>query len=266
MTDSPSDDSRLRATETQMRHALGLHGGPPTRTTTSGSQPQRRRFVRDGEVPVTVIRREHQPDREAGTNQLDAARQAVQSEAGVRERAERSLNDAQTTIRDLQTKLAHERMAKDEMLDSVRRLETEKRATAHAQETAEVEMGAERLARRNAQFALTEVLEARQEADGRLGKVIARQQVHRPPEAPHGLTDAARTTETVLAGPDREAKPDATDTARPTVPAIVRKRGIGAKARDTSTAKLYREQPASDEKPESDIVEWWEPGWRDRHG
>ena len=56
-----------------MRHALGLRGNTPSRSTAdhpvtsaNGSQPQRRRFVRDGEVPITVIRRDHQLDGEPG--------------------------------------------------------------------------------------------------------------------------------------------------------------------------------------------------------
>ncbi len=114
-----------------MRHALGLRGNTAPRSTsdhpltsTNGSQPPRRRFVRDGEVPVTVIRRDHQTDVEPGTNQLDAARQAIRSEAMSRERAERSLDEAEVTIRDLQTKLAHERLAKTEALETAQRAKT----------------------------------------------------------------------------------------------------------------------------------------------
>ena len=179
MTDFPSDDAHLRATETQMRHVLGLHGGAPTRSTTSGSQPQRRRFVRDGEVPVTVIRRDHQPDSEHGANQLDAARQSLRSEAAAREHAERSLTDAQVLIRDLQTKLAHERLAKDEALEAVQRAETDAQAGVQAQETAAAELAAERLARRNAEDALAETLEARQKAEQRL-RDIAVQEMRKP--------------------------------------------------------------------------------------
>jgi hypothetical protein len=264
MTDFPSDDARLRATETQMRHALGLHGGAPTRSSAGGSQPQRRRFVRDGEVPVTIIHGGHHPDGEAGTNQLDAARQAVRCEAAARERAQRLLEEAQATIRDLQTKLGHERLAKDEALETVLRLETETRVAEQAQQAAEPELVAERLARRNAEDALAEALGASQEADGRLGQVIARQQVQNPPQAPHGLTDATRTKQTVPASLDMGAEPDANDTARPTIPVRVRKRRIGAGATDTSTAKSDRGQPASDGKHDPDIVEWWEPGWQER--
>jgi hypothetical protein len=92
-----------------MRHALGLHEDTPPRSSNSGSQPQRRRFARDGEVPVTLIHRDHQPDGEHGTNQLQAARRAIRTQAAARDRAERMLADAQTTIRDLQMQLVHER-------------------------------------------------------------------------------------------------------------------------------------------------------------
>src|ERR1700733_11851737 len=97
MNDSPPDDSRLRSTEVRMRHALGLHGDIPGRSTTdhpkitaNGSHPTRRRFVRDGEVPVTVIHRHPNADAES-TNQLDAARQALRSQATARGHAERLL-------------------------------------------------------------------------------------------------------------------------------------------------------------------------------
>jgi hypothetical protein len=115
----------------------------------------------------------HHADGEVGTNQLDAARQAVRSEAAARERTQRLLEEEQATIRDLQTKLGHERLAKDEALETVRQLETETRVFAHNQETAEVELAAERLARHNAEVALAEALEAGMEADGRLRQVIA---------------------------------------------------------------------------------------------
>jgi hypothetical protein len=151
MTDSPQDDARLRATETQMHRALGMRGNTPSRSTsdrpmtsTSGSQPPRRRFVRDGEVPVTVIRRDHQPDGEPGTNQLDAARQGIRSQAMARERAARSLEEAQITIRELQTKLAHERLAKDEALEAAQRAETEKQTAQQTLQTLQTELMAER--------------------------------------------------------------------------------------------------------------------------
>jgi hypothetical protein len=97
-------------------------------------------------VPVNVIRRDHQPDGEHAVNQLDPARQIVRAEATAKERAQRLLEGTQAMIRDLQTKLGHEHLAKDEALETVRRLETEARVAAHTQETVEAELAAERLA------------------------------------------------------------------------------------------------------------------------
>ena len=96
MTQSLLDDARLRATEAQMRRALGLAASTQARSapihTTSatyGSHRQRRRFVRDGDVPVLFIRRNRQPDRETGTNKRDAARQAMQFHAATGELSDR---------------------------------------------------------------------------------------------------------------------------------------------------------------------------------
>jgi hypothetical protein len=213
MTDSPSDDSRLRATETQMRHALGLDGRAPTRSSAIGPQPQRRRFVRDGEVPVTVLRGVHQPDGEHGANQLDAAQQAMRSEATAKERAERLLAEAQAVIRDVQTKLGHEHLAKNEVLETVRRLETETQVAVHALETAEAELAAERLARHNAEDALAEALEAGMEAERRLRDVIAFREAEMRFEPQHGPPVATRTKQTMPASLTTGAARQANDTA-----------------------------------------------------
>jgi hypothetical protein len=96
MSESLHDDARLRATETQMRRALGLAADTQVRSTpthstdvTYGSHRQRHRFIRDGEVPVTFIRRSRYPVSEPGTNQLDAARQAVRFPAVAGEHSKR---------------------------------------------------------------------------------------------------------------------------------------------------------------------------------
>ena len=79
MTDAPPDVP-LRATELQMRRALGLdRKAPPASQPTHSSTPsnglhQRRHFVRDGEVPTTVIH----SDRGSRLQQLEAMRQALQ--------------------------------------------------------------------------------------------------------------------------------------------------------------------------------------------
>ena len=141
-----------------------------------------------------------------GNNQLDVARQAIRAEAAARERAERSLNEARITIRDLQTKVAHERLAKDEALEIVRRLETEARAAVQALQSAEAELAATRLARQNAEDALAEALEARQETEGRLRAMIAAQQARTPPTEPfngHGRPKATGIKPKAPAAQDR---------------------------------------------------------------
>jgi len=88
MSDTSNDN--LRETETQMRRVLGLNHQPtpghepPPRTTTGvgAAHPHRRRFVRDGDVPVTVVHREH--DQGAGTNKLDAAQEALHEQMAAR--------------------------------------------------------------------------------------------------------------------------------------------------------------------------------------
>jgi hypothetical protein len=142
MTDSLSDDARLRAAEAQMRRALGLHNASPTQdrpvpspAALGASSPQRRRFVRDGEVPVSVIRR-------------DATRQALREQIEARERAEHLFQEAQATIHDLQTKLAHERLARDE---AIQRVESEKQAVEQALQRVQAELAIERDCRQKAE-------------------------------------------------------------------------------------------------------------------
>jgi hypothetical protein len=164
MNTDMAEDPRLRATEEQMRRALGLHDAAAPRQSfvqapapSPGTHRPPRRFARDGDVPVTVVGREHRPDDASGVNQLQAARQAIRTQAVARERAERELADAQTSVRDLQTKLAHERMARDEAL---RHAEDEKRALREALDAAQADLATERDARRRAEQRLAEAVEA----------------------------------------------------------------------------------------------------------
>ena len=74
-------------------------------------------------MAVIVVHRDH--DDGAGRNKLGARRQALSEQAAAREHAERLLHEALATIQDLQTKLAHERIAKGE---AFRRSEDERQA------------------------------------------------------------------------------------------------------------------------------------------
>jgi hypothetical protein len=133
--------------ESQMRKALGLLGEAPrhrpeaertevvSRSSGSlgpfGGGLHRRRFVQDGDVPVTVLRRDQQhdsiPHRTAPsgaaptTSRLQRAEAALAAETALRERAERALSEAQSALRDLQTKIGHAELAKNEALETLHR-------------------------------------------------------------------------------------------------------------------------------------------------
>jgi hypothetical protein len=110
---------------------------------------------------VVVQHREHSPAGETGTNQLAAARQALREQITAREEVERSLAEAQNLIRDLQTKLAHERLAKDE---AINRVETARQAAEQALQAAKEELEAERMRRQEVEQRLAKVLDRPQEA------------------------------------------------------------------------------------------------------
>jgi hypothetical protein len=146
----PNDDA-----ESQMRKALGLlgessrHRPDPERM----EQParigdrfngglHRRRFVQDGDVPVTVLRRDqgHEVPAHRGvvaptaptTSRLQRTEAALAAETAARDRAERSLADTQSIVRDLQTKIGHAELAKNEAIEALRR-ERETLGRVHAE-------------------------------------------------------------------------------------------------------------------------------------
>jgi hypothetical protein len=127
------DTSQLEAAEARMRRALGLNGAPRTqhappaadhaesarqRKFTSG--PHRRRFVQDGDIPTTFLRRETGEEGQA-PSRLEATQAALTNETAARERAERALQEAHVQIHDLQTKLGHAELARQEALQVAER-------------------------------------------------------------------------------------------------------------------------------------------------
>jgi TolA-binding protein len=196
----PDDDTRLNATEQQMRRALGLgteapapSAAPPAaaKPTQPGTSRPHFRFVRDGEVPVTVVHKERGD--QSGVNKLAAAQQALREQVQAREQLEHQLADAQGMIRDLQTKLAHERLARGE-------------ERQHA-EAARVDL-VQRLA----------AIEAARDA----------------------AIEAARDAEKLPRDAEKVALPPRSKPAK----------------------RQMVKQAASDD---SEIVEWWIPGWKDRY-
>jgi hypothetical protein len=131
--------------ESQMRRALGLLGESARHRPDQerADQPSRgmgdrfngglhrRRFVQDGDVPVTVLRREpgHEQPAHRGapptaaptSSRLQRTEAALAAETAARERAERSLADTQNIVRDLQTKIGHAELAKTEAIEALHR-------------------------------------------------------------------------------------------------------------------------------------------------
>jgi hypothetical protein len=71
----------------------------------------------------------HRDQDDTPGNKLDVTRQALREQIEARERTEHLLQEALATIHDLQTKLAHERLARDEALQ---RVISEKKAVEQA--------------------------------------------------------------------------------------------------------------------------------------
>jgi hypothetical protein len=135
-TAPPMDDA-----EQQMRKALGLYGDTPRPRPDGDRQetPQRagggfmqgvhrRRFVQDGEVPVTVVRRDAPDAAHPGPGQngptssrLQRVEAALAAETSARDRAERALHEAQAAVQALQTKIGHNDLAKNEAVAASKR-------------------------------------------------------------------------------------------------------------------------------------------------
>jgi hypothetical protein len=238
MSDPPPDELRLRVTEEQMRRALGLREGSSSAPQNASPavppgapHPYRRRFVRDGEVPVTLVHHDH--DDGSGINKIAAARQALHDQVAARERAEHLLQEARTTIQALETKLAHERIGKDEAL---RRLGDE--------------LAAEGTARQQAEQDRDKAIAALQDAEERLREVTVRTGL----ETKAGSRTARRSSERPQAGTDKASQTQS-DALPATAPAHVA---------TASTQPRRRGRPPKASQPEGGFVEWWEPNWRER--
>jgi len=219
-----------------MRRALGLDGRPTSEHDTrspspapAGTHHTPRRFVRDGDVQVAVVQR-HQEDG-AATNKLAAARQALAAQTEARDQAERLLQEAQATIKDLQTKLAHEHMGNDE---SARRAEDGRLAIQDALQTAQEELAAERLARRQAEQERDEAIAARRVVEERL-------------QAATPAVEAPQPSRKAVAG--KSGKIGKADTRVPMAPVAAQRRG----------------RPRTAKESGDEVVEWWKPGWQERY-
>ena len=140
------DSGPADAAESQMRKALGLLGESPRhrQETDRMDQParmgdrfggasgglHRRRFVQDGDIPVTVLRRDQGHEQPVyrsvaapaapTSSRLQRTEAALAAETASREKAERSLAETQFAVRDMQTKIGHAELAKNEAIDALR--------------------------------------------------------------------------------------------------------------------------------------------------
>jgi uncharacterized protein (DUF4415 family) len=154
----PSDSIPVDDAESQMRKALGLLGEAPRHRSEPERMDQpsrigdrfngglhRRRFVQDGDIPVTVLRRDqgHEAPAHRGipapaaptSSRLQRTEAALAAETAAREKAERSLAETQSVVRDLQTKIGHAELAKNEAIEALRQ---ERETLAHLRSEGEV--------------------------------------------------------------------------------------------------------------------------------
>lgn len=209
-----------------MRKALGLLGEAPRHRPDADRMDQpsrigdrfngglhRRRFVQDGDIPVTVLRRDqgHEPPAHRGTaapaapssSRLQRTEAALAAETAAREKAERSLAETQSVVRDLQTKIGHAELAKNEAIEALRqeretiaqlRSESEAweerlqealeqaRAAVHSAQVCQEQLAEERLARKSAEKALRAAESARESAEELVRKLS--EEVPTPRRAP----------------------------------------------------------------------------------
>jgi hypothetical protein len=155
----------MRQEEAQMRRTLGLDHRPTASAPQYSSRladrhQQTRRFVRDGEVPVVLVGRRDQgsdgvtPSGSPPVNRLAIAENALDAEHAARLRTERSLAEAQATVHELQTKIGHADLARDEAVETASHLRAEN-------ERLKAELIAERQARAEAEQAFRKAVDGR---------------------------------------------------------------------------------------------------------
>lgn len=198
----PTADGQPPEAETRMRRALGL--------LPAGAQRGR---ARAGDGPVV----EHRGDRPAGSsvNRVAAAEAALAQERHAREQLTRQLRDAETALREAQTKRGHAELARDEL---------------------QAALAAERV--------------AREAAEEQLRHLQAAASV---PQA------EPRTRDNLPAGIRSVRKQPGVPLAEGTV-AKRRGRPPGSVSNKARAAQ----RPPQTEDNESEAVEWWVPGWRER--
>lgn len=259
---SGTDAGQNDEAESQMRKALGLLGeghrhrqeqpdrtDPPNRMGDRfNGGLHRRRFVQDGDIPVTVLRREpaHEAPAHRGvaaaaalptSSRLQRTEAALAAETMAREKAERALLEIQAVARDLQTKIGHAELARNEAIEALRR---EREAIAQAK--ADAQSWEERLEEIRAQVTAAE--EAARESEEQLSEERharkAAEKALRTAEAARAAAEQLVRTLSEQAPAPRRAETTRTPRAEPEVVAATRRQ---------------RAPEVSTEEPEP--VKWW---------
>jgi hypothetical protein len=257
-----SDGAPIDEAESQMRKALGLlgeaprHRSDPDRIDQSSrmgdrfnSGLHRRRFVQDGDVPVTVLRRDqsHEAPAHRGappaaaptSSRLQRTEAALAAETATRERVERSLAETQAVAHDLQTKIGHAELAKNEALDTLRR---ERDATAQLR--AEAHAWEERI-----QEALAQTRAAEQALTLCQDQIGEERQGHRAAEKALRASEVAREAAEQLV---RALSEEAPAERRPEPP---RRPRLNTEAAASPAPRRQRAVEAASAEPEP--VKWW---------
>jgi hypothetical protein len=145
--------------EARMREALGLDNRPFRQSPqkSAGEIRHRRQFVQDGEVPVVVANRHREQGNGASAgSRLAKLQTALEAERMARTSAERALQEAQATIQNLETRLAHAELGHGEAL------------------------AAERARREQVEKALQQAMAARDAVERQLRQAECRQEVAEP--------------------------------------------------------------------------------------
>ena len=178
----------------------------------------KRRFVQDGEVPVTLVhgltgaRREHHeagPARPAApTNRLEVAETALAAEISSREKAEKALAEAQAMVQQLQTKLGHSDLARQDAVVALQRETDTITDLRAALADAEARAAAAEAARVVADNALATVRVRAAEGDATVVRPepVRRGRKPKAQAAPDGEASAA---------PANSAEPESTREAKP---------------------------------------------------
>jgi hypothetical protein len=266
------NDAQFDDAESQMRRALGLLGEPPRHRTEperseslhrsperfggNSGTTHRRRFVQDGDIPVTVLRRESghdlalqrtpSPTNAPVNNRLQRVEAMLATETAARERAERALAESQSVVRDLQTKIGHAELARTEAVETLRR---EREATVQLRQDAMQvqeqlrEAAAESQAADQARKTAVERLAAEQQARQRAEKTLSQL------EAARLEADRERAEAIVVTAPQIEAVE-----WTPPAPVVAVKR-----ASDTATVSpaIRRRRAAEPTVIEQEPVKWW---------